>query len=50
MERLVQGHLHPRFEVRRLRIEPGPPQWEAITLAKCYLNSVLIDNHNIYNI
>jgi hypothetical protein len=43
-----QGHLHPRLEVRRLGLEPGPPRWEAITLAKSYSNGVLILNQNIY--
>jgi hypothetical protein len=45
---LDQGILHPKLEVPRLTclsrpgIQPGPPRWEAITLAKSYSNSVIV--------
>ncbi len=32
----------------RLRIKPGPPRWEASTLAKIYSNSMFIATPNIY--
>jgi hypothetical protein len=35
-------------DMSRLGIEPGPPWWEASTLAKIYPNSVLITIRNIY--
>jgi hypothetical protein len=46
LERLDQGHLHPLNEqsetdISRPGIEPGPPWWEVIPLAKSYLNSLL---------
>ncbi len=41
MERLDQGYLYPksrgpRTDVSHLGIEPGPPWWEASTLAKIH--------------
>jgi hypothetical protein len=55
MERLDQGHLYPLLEVPRLtcpgtEIDPGPPRWQANTLAKSHSNSVLIAIQNIYMI
>ncbi len=44
MERLYQGHLHPLLEVPILIF----PRWEASTLVKNYLNSILIAIQNIY--
>ncbi len=53
-----QGHhygetwpLHPLLEHPRLtrpsqELQPWPPQWEAITLAKSYLNILLIHNYS----
>ncbi len=32
----------PETDMSRQRMEPGPPQWEASTLAKSYSNSLLI--------
>jgi hypothetical protein len=53
MERLDQGHLHPKLKISRLtclgqELNPDPPQWEASTLAKSYSNSILIAIQNIY--
>ncbi len=40
MKRLDQGHLHPKVELPRPGIEPGPLQWEASTLEKGHSNSL----------
>jgi hypothetical protein len=53
MKRLDQGHLHPktrgpRTDMSRPGIEPGRPRWEASTLEKSHLNSLLIAIRNIY--
>jgi hypothetical protein len=53
METLYQGDLHPLPDVPKsdmpwLGIEPGPPQWEASTLAKSYSKSLLIAIRIIY--
>jgi hypothetical protein len=37
----------PETDMSRLGIEPGPPRWEASTLAKSYLNSLLLIIRNI---
>ncbi len=47
MERLDQGHLHPRSDMSRPGIDPGP-RWEASTLEKSHSNSFLIAIRNIY--
>jgi hypothetical protein len=37
MERLDQGHLHPKLEVP----EPGSPRWEASTPEKSHSNTII---------
>ncbi len=47
MERLEQGHLHPKLEFPGLTCL-GPSRWEASTLAKNYSKSVLIATQKNY--
>ncbi len=50
LERLDQGHLHPKLEVpdmSRTGIEPGLLRWEA-ALAKSYSNCVLIASEHLH--
>ncbi len=46
IERLDQSHFYPNLEVPG--IKPRPPAWEASTLEKSHLDSLLIAIRNIY--
>jgi hypothetical protein len=52
MEKLEQGRFHPLLEQPKTdmspaQIQPGSPRWKKSTIAKSYLNSLLIAVQNI---